>query len=149
MKTFTVAGTSVEAGTTKFRVANDLKGRIAMLERCENTDIQLFELPAPLTRVEAAQYLLDNNLFPDAPAVVVAAASTAPKAAPAASKPKKAKVAATPPAQSKPVSDDTIARLVEEKRILFPSFTDQQLLEVVTFQAGANMKEFGDVEPNF
>jgi hypothetical protein len=142
MKTFTVAGTSVENGVTKFRVANDLAGRIKMLERCENTDIVLDELPEPMTKQAAAQYVLDNNLCSeDAEAAVAAVAQAAPKA-PAAKKVAKAPAA-------KPVSDDAIAKLVEEKRMFFPSFTDAQLLEVVTFQVNANMKAFRELEPTF
>ena len=56
-KTFTVAGTSNLNGTVKFRFANDLKGRIKVLERNGHTDIDLRELPEPMTKEAAIQYL--------------------------------------------------------------------------------------------
>ena len=148
MKTFTVAGTSKEDGKIKFRAANDLAGRIAMLERCGNTEIRLIELPQEMTKPEAAEYLLGTGDYADAADVLQAAAGkTAPKA------PKERK-AAVKPAQT--VEDGTVdedsdkfKRLIEEKRQMFPSFTDEQLMEVVRFQAQANMKHFGDLEPNF
>ena len=150
MKTFVVAGTSVENGVTKFRVANDLEGRIKMLERCENTDIVLTELPAPMTKVEAAQYILANNLCSEdaEPAVAAVANKDAPTKAP------KAKKTAVTPAQKATdttvdESSDKFKALIEEKRTMFPSFTEEQLMEVVRFQARANMKHFGDLEPNF
>jgi hypothetical protein len=39
--------------------------------------------------------------------------------------------------------------LIDEKRISFPSHTEEQLLELVRFQARVNLKEFGELEPNF
>jgi hypothetical protein len=56
-KTFTVAGTSNLNGTVKFRFANDLKSRIAVLTRNGHTDIDLRELPEPMTKAAAIQYL--------------------------------------------------------------------------------------------
>ena len=46
-------------------------------------------------------------------------------------------------------SSDKFLRLVAEKRRGFPSHTDEQLMEIVRFQARANVKAFGDLEPNF
>jgi len=46
-------------------------------------------------------------------------------------------------------SSDKFLRLVEEKRQSFPSHTDEQLMDLVRFQAKANVKAFGDLEPNF
>jgi hypothetical protein len=149
MKTFTVAGTSIENGTLKFRAANDLRGRITMLERCENTDILLIELPEPMSKPDAAAHLLTLPEFADAQGLLsTVGASAAPKAPKVPKAPKAAKTVAQTPAVEL-VSAATIARLVEEKRGTFPSFTEEQLLEVVTFQANANMKEFGELEPNF
>jgi DNA replication protein DnaD len=56
-KTFTVAGTSNLNGVIKFRFANDLKGRIKVLERNGHTDVQLFELPEAMTKEDAIVWL--------------------------------------------------------------------------------------------
>lgn len=60
-KTFTVAGTSNLNGVVKFRFANDLKSRIAVLTRNGHTDIDLRELPEPMTKEAAIQYLEADN----------------------------------------------------------------------------------------
>jgi hypothetical protein len=60
-KTFTVAGTSNLNGTVKFRFANDLKSRIAVLTRNGHTDINLRELPEAMTKEAAIQYLEADN----------------------------------------------------------------------------------------
>ena len=64
-KTFTVAGTSNLNGVVKFRFANDLKGRIKVLERNGHTDIDLRELPEPMTK-EAAIAFLEAEAAPTA-----------------------------------------------------------------------------------
>jgi len=56
-KTFTVAGTSNLNGAVKFRFANDLAGRIKVLEYHGHTDVRLFELPRAMTKVEAIAWL--------------------------------------------------------------------------------------------
>ena len=66
-KTFTIVGTAVNKdGTIKVRWANDLVTRIKILDKggCENID--LIELPKPMTKLVAAQYFMDNkaNLTP-------------------------------------------------------------------------------------
>ena len=58
MKTFTIAGTSNLNGVTKLRVANgSLKHRVNVLSRDGHTEINLTELPSPMTRDEARQFL--------------------------------------------------------------------------------------------
>ena len=56
-KKFTVAGTASQHGITKVRFANDLVSRIKILVKnnCEN--INLVELPEPMTKLEALKYL--------------------------------------------------------------------------------------------
>jgi hypothetical protein len=56
-KLFTVAGTSRCNGTVKFRFSNDMKGRIPMLVRTGHTEIDLRELPHPMTKEAAIAYL--------------------------------------------------------------------------------------------
>jgi hypothetical protein len=57
-KTFTVAGTARNAdGTVKARFANDLVARIKILNKAGCTDINLIELPQPMTKVAALEYL--------------------------------------------------------------------------------------------
>ena len=57
-KLFTVAGTATNAdGTVKARFANDLVARIKILNQAGCTDINLIELPKPMTKLEALQHL--------------------------------------------------------------------------------------------
>jgi hypothetical protein len=57
-KMFTVAGTAKNAdGTVKARFANDLVARIKILNKAGCTDINLVELPQPMTKLQALQHL--------------------------------------------------------------------------------------------
>lgn len=56
-KKFTVAGTAAHNGSTKVRFANDLVARIKILTKAGCTDINLVELPKPMTKLEALQHL--------------------------------------------------------------------------------------------
>jgi len=57
-KTFTIAGTSLYRGTTTWRFANgSIKARRIILERNDHLNIQLQELPRPMTKAEAMAFL--------------------------------------------------------------------------------------------
>lgn len=56
-KLFTVAGTATHNGITKVRFANDLVARIKILAKAGATDVNLVELPKPMTKLEALQHL--------------------------------------------------------------------------------------------
>jgi len=56
-KMFTVVGTSSQNGSVKVRFANDLVSRIKNLNKHGHTDINLVELPKPMTKMESLQYL--------------------------------------------------------------------------------------------
>ena len=57
-KLFSVAGTARNAdGTVKARFANDLVARIKILNKAGCTDINLIELPQPMTKLAALEYL--------------------------------------------------------------------------------------------
>lgn len=57
-KLFTVAGTATNAdGTVKARFANDLVARIKILNKNRCTNINLMELPKPMTKLEALAFL--------------------------------------------------------------------------------------------
>jgi hypothetical protein len=56
-KLFTVAGTSNLNGYVKVRFGNDLVARIKVLHSRGNTDVNLIELPRPMTKLEALLYL--------------------------------------------------------------------------------------------
>ena len=61
-KLFTVAGTATNAdGTAKARFANDLVARIKILHKAGCTDINLVELPSPMTKLQALQYLTETQ----------------------------------------------------------------------------------------
>ena len=56
-KMFTVAGTATHNGVTKVRFANDLVARIKILNKAGCTNINLIELPRPMTKLEALEHL--------------------------------------------------------------------------------------------
>jgi hypothetical protein len=64
MSKFAVAGVSrCEKGNYRVRVANDFAGRIKILVRGGHTDVELRELPEPMTKGEAALWLKANELY--------------------------------------------------------------------------------------
>ena len=66
-KLFTVAGTATNAdGTVKARFANDLVARIKILNKAGCTNINLIELPKPMTKLEALQHLQNLGQTGDA-----------------------------------------------------------------------------------
>ena len=65
-KLFTVAGTATHKGITKARFANDLVARIKILNKAGCTDINLVELPTPMTKLQALQYLQEQGVTGDA-----------------------------------------------------------------------------------
>ena len=57
-KLFTVAGTATNPdGTTKARFANDMVARIKILNKAGCTNINLVELPSPMTKLDALAHL--------------------------------------------------------------------------------------------
>jgi tRNA A58 N-methylase Trm61 len=63
MSTFTVAGVSVNKGKTKVRFCSDMVLRFKNLVKQGDTDILLVDLPNPMTKVEACDYLLASGQF--------------------------------------------------------------------------------------
>lgn len=55
---FTVAGVSTQYGITKVRFANDLASRVKLLAKGGHNPLELVQLPKPMTKAEACQYLL-------------------------------------------------------------------------------------------
>ena len=69
-KLFTVAGCSTKKGVTKLRFANDLVARTKILDKDGHTDINLFELPCPMSKAEIVEYFKANpDLGIDADAI--------------------------------------------------------------------------------
>ena len=60
-KLFTVTGFSTKDGKIKARFATDMT-RIKTLIKTGHTDIQLYDLPKPATKLEALKYLHDKNI---------------------------------------------------------------------------------------
>lgn len=56
-KLFTVAGTAAQHGVTKVRFANDKVSRFKILDKNECTEINLVDLPEPMTKIDALRYL--------------------------------------------------------------------------------------------
>jgi TRAP-type uncharacterized transport system substrate-binding protein len=65
-KLFTVAGTATQDGVTKARFANDMVARVKILTKSGCTNINLIELPKPMTKLEALQYLQEQGQAGDA-----------------------------------------------------------------------------------
>lgn len=60
-KLFTVAGYSTKDGKVKARFATDMT-RIKTLVKTGHTDIQLYELAKPATKIEALEFLHGKNI---------------------------------------------------------------------------------------
>ena len=60
-KLFTVAGYSTKDGKTKARFATDMT-RVKTLVKTGSTDIQLYEMAKPATKVEALEFLHAKNI---------------------------------------------------------------------------------------
>lgn len=61
----TVAGISIHKGKPKVRFCSDFVLRIKNLQRQGDTDIRLVELPHPMSKPEACNYMLSSGLFKD------------------------------------------------------------------------------------
>ena len=77
-KTFAVAGVSTLGGKTKLRFANDVM-RIKILSKNGHTDVELIDLPHPMTKGEIAQHLASTGFGAGRPAVEAAIAYTLKK----------------------------------------------------------------------
>lgn len=98
-KTFTFAGTCVVNGATVYKFANDA-GRAAVLAKLGATDVKMLELPMPMDKADAIDFLATRGI----------AAGKAPRATKATKPAKTAKVAktatvATPVSKSRRVGD--------------------------------------------
>lgn len=68
-KLFTIAGTSVYNGVCTYRFASGaIKTRVGVLKRNEHTEIQLFELPEPMEKAAAIQWLNSQGIDAVVPA---------------------------------------------------------------------------------
>jgi hypothetical protein len=68
-KKFTVVGVSTYHNQTKVRWANDLVARIKIFAKEEHLNVDLIELPQPMTKLDAARYYQEQKkgtLSPDA-----------------------------------------------------------------------------------
>ena len=63
MTTFAVAGVSKTGDRVKVRFCSDLVLRVKNLQKQGDTDIQLVELPTPMTKFDACQFLLNSGQF--------------------------------------------------------------------------------------
>lgn len=63
MSKFTVAGVSINGGRVKVRFCSDLVLRIKNLQKQGDTDIQLVELPQPMDKWHACEFLLNSGQF--------------------------------------------------------------------------------------
>jgi len=64
-KLFTVTGYSTKDGKTKVRFATDMT-RIKTLVKTGHTDIQLYEMPKPASKVAALEFLAAKHITGDA-----------------------------------------------------------------------------------
>lgn len=80
-KTFTVAGTSIKKGEKTNRFANGTaNARAKVLEKDNHSEIQLFDLPSPMTKEEAILWLTNNSNA--TPVSLTAATPKEPKTTP-------------------------------------------------------------------
>ena len=111
-KLFSVAGTARNAdGTVKARFANDLVARIKILNKAGCTDINLVELPQPMSKLQALQYLTEQGIT-EGDAGYAVANKLAEKAKVA--KKGEVKVQATRPVKAKVTKTVTAEQLVAE-----------------------------------
>lgn len=62
-RTYTIAGTSIFCGVRTYRFANgQVKVRVGVLKRNDHTEIQLFELPEPMEKAAAIQWLNSQGI---------------------------------------------------------------------------------------
>lgn len=62
-KLFTIAGTATLDGVTKARFANDMVARVKILSKAGCSNINLVELPRPMTKLEALQFLQESGNY--------------------------------------------------------------------------------------
>ena len=139
-KTFTRAGVSTNKGQAQFRFTNDLQ-REKVLHKNGHTDIVFFELGSAMTKPQATQFLVEQGLTEDRPATVTKE--------PTRKDDEKILAMMDRGTVEYDEQSDKFRRLVAEKRRMFPSNTEEQILEIARFQAKALQKEFGDLEPDF
>lgn len=63
MTMFTVAGVSVFKLEVKVRFCSDLVLRVKNLHKQGDVDIKLVDLPTPMSKYDACQYLIDSGMF--------------------------------------------------------------------------------------
>ena len=63
MSLYTVAGVSIYKGAVKVRFCSDLVLRVKNLQKQGDTDITLIELPQPMDKWHACEYLLNSGHF--------------------------------------------------------------------------------------
>lgn len=62
-KLYTIAGTSVQNGARTYRFATgNVRVRVGVLRRNDHTEIELFELPEPMSREEAINWLNSQGI---------------------------------------------------------------------------------------
>jgi hypothetical protein len=70
-KTYTVTGSTKLNGKTKIRFCNDIM-RIKVLDKNGHEDVNLLDLPEPMTKGQIAQYLMDRDFGAGKPDVLSA-----------------------------------------------------------------------------
>ena len=85
LKTFTIAGTTRLNGKVKARFANSMD-RIKTLVAGDHTDITLVELPNPMTKLEAVQFLRSTGFGSTDPEINEALAHVETQSSPNATK---------------------------------------------------------------
>lgn len=111
-KTFAVAGVSKLNGKFRARFAKDLM-RVKVLDKAGHTDINLVELPEPMTKPAAATYLIDQN-FDAGNAEIREALYAEIDRADGVKRPKAAEPAAAEEEPQTVAEDDTVTEVPEE-----------------------------------
>lgn len=79
-KRYTAVGITSKNGNTKIRYANDMVNRIKVFSKLGH-EVDFFELPQPMTKIEALQYLQTQQLKGDGGYVVAQKLADKTKAA--------------------------------------------------------------------
>lgn len=148
MKTFTRAGISTNKGKTNFRFTNDVN-REKVLVKNGHTNIQFWELGEAMTKAAATEFLVEKGLAEDTTVKGPAATRTKPDTA-ARAKDEETLAELDKGTVEYDEESDSFRKILDEKRQSFPSHTEEQLRELVHYQAGqALQKALGELEPNF
>ena len=143
-KLFTVAGRSRCGGKVKYRFTNDRVGRVPVMIKTGHTEIELYDLPAAMTREDATQWLIEQGVLLDTPPAEGAVTAVVEQSKPRAARRAKPVEAVDDDGFVEP-KEEWIQVAMTRKAREYPGLGAKQLYDMVML----TVKEFGDTEPSF